>query len=133
MRVLGVILVSLFGLVAAVETSPRSEPIKPRHDARGYQVDRTKWGKYDINTDYYTTTPDTGRTVEVFHIRSKANEQHWLTVDNVTLAPDGVPRQMMVFNNQFPGPLIEANWGDTIVVHVTNNLKNNGFQNLFLF
>jgi|SRR5579859_2627049 len=44
------------------------------------------------------------------------------------MAPDGVPRQMFVYNGQFPGPLIEANWGDTIVVHVTNNLKNNGYK-----
>jgi FtsP/CotA-like multicopper oxidase with cupredoxin domain len=42
------------------------------------------------------------------------------------MAPDGVPRHMFVYNHQFPGPLIEANWGDTIVVHVTNNLENNG-------
>ena len=46
------------------------------------------------------------------------------------MAPDGVERQMFVYNNQFPGPLIEANWGDTIVVHVTNNLQNNGWDHL---
>lgn len=68
MRVFGGILVSLLGIVAAVETSPPSEPIKPRHNACRNQVDRTKWGMYDINTDYYTTTPDTGRTVEVFNL-----------------------------------------------------------------
>ena len=49
-------------------------------------------------------------------------------MDNVTLAPDGIPRQMMVFNNSFPGPLLEANWGDNVVVHVTNNLQNNGYH-----
>ena len=42
------------------------------------------------------------------------------------MAPDGVERLMMVYNNQFPGPPIVANWGDWIVVHVTNNLKYNG-------
>jgi FtsP/CotA-like multicopper oxidase with cupredoxin domain len=44
------------------------------------------------------------------------------------MAPDGVERQMLVFNNQFPGPVIEANWGDWIVVHVTNNLQANGYR-----
>jgi FtsP/CotA-like multicopper oxidase with cupredoxin domain len=44
------------------------------------------------------------------------------------MAPDGVSREMMVYNGSFPGPLIEANWGDTLVIHVHNNLTNeNGF------
>ena len=38
------------------------------------------------------------------------------------LAPDGVSRQMIVINGQFPGPLIEANEGDTIIVNVQNDL-----------
>lgn len=42
------------------------------------------------------------------------------------MAPDGVERLMMVYNNSYPGPLLTANWGDWIVVHVTNNLQNNG-------
>lgn len=29
---------------------------------------RQCWGQYDINTDYYKITPDTGRTVEVSFI-----------------------------------------------------------------
>lgn len=42
------------------------------------------------------------------------------------MSPDGVPRQMMVFNKQYPGPPIVANWGDTIQVTVKNSLPNNG-------
>lgn len=30
---------------------------------------------------------------------------------------------MMVINNQYPGPLIEANEGDTIVVNIHNTLS----------
>lgn len=30
---------------------------------------------------------------------------------------------MIAINNQFPGPLIEANWGDWIEVSVTNSIK----------
>ena len=37
-------------------------------------------------------------------------------------SPDGYPRQVYAVNNQLPGPLIEANEGDRIVVHVQNNL-----------
>ncbi|KAF2841786.1 multicopper oxidase [Patellaria atrata CBS 101060] len=47
-----------------------------------------------------------------------------LEVSERVLAPDGVERKMMVFNGQYPGPLIEANWGDTVQITVTNNLKN---------
>lgn len=37
---------------------------------------------------------------------------------------DGVDRQMMLVNNQYPGPIIEANEGDMIVVHVDNAAVN---------
>jgi FtsP/CotA-like multicopper oxidase with cupredoxin domain len=49
-------------------------------------------------------------------------------VDNVTAGPDGIVKEMHVFNNTFPGPTIEANWGDTIKIHVKNNLQNNGYH-----
>lgn len=38
--------------------------------------------------------------------------------------PDGIYRPMILINNQYPGPLIEANEGDTIVVHVDNQATN---------
>jgi hypothetical protein len=43
------------------------------------------------------------------------------------MAPDGVMKNMYVFNNSFPGPTLEANWGDTFVIHVQNNLQTNGY------
>ncbi|KAF2154467.1 multicopper oxidase [Myriangium duriaei CBS 260.36] len=42
------------------------------------------------------------------------------------MAPDGVEVPVLVVNNQFPGPLIEANWGDWIQVDVTNGLETEG-------
>jgi FtsP/CotA-like multicopper oxidase with cupredoxin domain len=44
------------------------------------------------------------------------------------MAPDGFPRQMLTFNGQYPGPTIEANWGDEVIVHIKNNLQNNGYS-----
>lgn len=38
--------------------------------------------------------------------------------------PDGVFKPMMTINGQFPGPLIEVNEGDTIVVNVENRATN---------
>lgn len=50
-------------------------------------------------------------------------EYHW-TIGNLEHNPDGVYRPMMLINGQFPGPLIECNEGDTIVVHVRNQAVN---------
>ncbi|KAI0141391.1 multicopper oxidase-domain-containing protein [Pestalotiopsis sp. NC0098] len=38
--------------------------------------------------------------------------------------PDGVFKPMMTINGQFPGPMIEVNEGDTIVVNVNNRATN---------
>ncbi|PLW20584.1 hypothetical protein PCANC_06544 [Puccinia coronata f. sp. avenae] len=43
-------------------------------------------------------------------------------VTNQTGAPDGFMRSMLVINGQYPGPLIEANEGDTINVLVVNRM-----------
>ena len=45
------------------------------------------------------------------------------TISRGTLSPDGVNRSMLLINGQFPGPLIEANWGDTISVTVHNAIE----------
>ncbi|KAL2021622.1 hypothetical protein VTK56DRAFT_6975 [Thermocarpiscus australiensis] len=39
------------------------------------------------------------------------------------IAPYGYQKNSILINGQFPGPLIEANWGDTIQVTVRNGLK----------
>ena len=43
--------------------------------------------------------PDTGRT-----------RTYDFSVAYATIAPDGVKKNALIINNQFPGPLIEANW-----------------------
>lgn len=72
-------------------------------------------GKYDINTNYYTSGPRTGKTVK-----------YYLELKNVTLSPDGIPAQFLTINGTVPGPTLIANWGDTIEVHVTNKMHDNG-------
>lgn len=57
------------------------------------------------------TMPDTGVT-----------RYYDFTLTRDWMAPDGVFRDMVVINGQFPGPLIEANWGDMIEVTVHNNI-----------
>ncbi|KAJ5663179.1 Cupredoxin [Penicillium longicatenatum] len=75
------------------------------------KIDRASWCSYTINTDYEETAPYTGMTRE-----------YWLTINNTKLSPDGYPRDVMTANGTIPGPTIFADWGDEVVVHVTNNL-----------
>lgn len=43
-------------------------------------------------------------------------------MSRANLAPDGVNRSMILINGQFPGPAIEANWGDMIEVTLVNQV-----------
>ena len=77
---------------------------------------RGNWSPgFTINTDQTQKWPNTFRTVRA----------DW-RVQNMTLAPDGTPQQMLVINGQYPGPLVEANWGDWIEITVHNDLQHNG-------
>lgn len=53
----------------------------------------------------------------------RRREYEWTVQDHMH-NPDGIYRPMILVNNQYPGPLIEANEGDTIVVHVQNQASN---------
>lgn len=109
--------------------SPRIDPVRdcvyPALRYNGYKpcnnVSRTCWQRrvkfkdYDINDDYEVTTP--------FGI----TREYWLTVDQADLRPDGQPKiNRVALNGTYPGPIIEACWGDKIVVHVRNKYRDNG-------
>ncbi|KAF1983858.1 multicopper oxidase [Aulographum hederae CBS 113979] len=70
---------------------------------------------FDVSCNTDDQWPTTGNTVK-YH----------LELTNQVMAPDGVSKPMMVVNGQYPGPLIEANWGDYIQVTVQNSLQGNG-------
>ncbi|KAL3462213.1 laccase [Aspergillus heterothallicus] len=72
---------------------------------------RQQWCTHDITTDYTTTIPNTGITREYF-----------FNLEQTTASPDGRARFALAINGSIPGPTITANWGDTVVVHVTNSL-----------
>ncbi|KAI4732130.1 hypothetical protein E4T49_00226 [Aureobasidium sp. EXF-10728] len=70
------------------------------------------WGKSTANnTNYYTTTPNTGVT-----------RYYDFEISAGRIAPDGVFKDGVLVNGQFPGPTIEANWGDMISITVKNSL-----------
>ena len=43
---------------------------QPRLKTLNTPENRQSWGSFDINTNYYEVTPDTGRTVEVESLRN---------------------------------------------------------------
>ena len=71
-----------------------------------------------MQTNDYILDPDWD-----FNARPQRREYYWTVQDQVH-NPDGIYRPMMLVNSQFPGPLIEVNEGDTIVVHVDNQAVN---------
>ena len=76
------------------------------------QLPNSNWGSLTAsNANPYTQSPNTGcvRSYD-FHIKRGLK------------APDGYQRHVMLINDQFPGPTIEANWGDTIEVNVHNEI-----------
>ncbi|KAK8004283.1 hypothetical protein PG989_004002 [Apiospora arundinis] len=73
---------------------------------------RSQWCDFNIDTDYTTTSPDTGVTRE-----------YWLELTDPQLSPDGRSRYTQVFNGTVPGPTLYADWGDTVVVHLANKLS----------
>ncbi|KAN0110207.1 multicopper oxidase [Hyaloscypha variabilis] len=58
-----------------------------------------------------------------FNAPPKIREYKWSIVNRVG-NPDGVYRHMLMINGQFPGPLIEANEGDTLIIEVENQSEN---------
>ncbi|KAK8029851.1 multicopper oxidase [Apiospora rasikravindrae] len=99
-------------LVAGYAINPFQQ-ITPRSACEGNTADtRSQWCDYSINTDYANEVPDTGVTRE-----------YYLDLTEVEVAPDGISRYAMAINGTIPGPTLHADWGDNVVVHLTNNLK----------
>ncbi|RYP71468.1 hypothetical protein DL771_004835 [Monosporascus sp. 5C6A] len=66
---------------------------------------------------------DTGFSVEGAGGRSAVRE-YVFNISQALAAPDGFQKPMILVNGQSPGPLIEANAGDTVRVHVNNLMAN---------
>lgn len=71
------------------------------------------WGCRTVEgTNSYDDFPNTG-----------VQRNYEFTLSRGNLAPDGINRSVILVNGQFPGPLIQANWGDTINVKVHNQIN----------
>ncbi|RHZ77601.1 hypothetical protein Glove_174g53 [Diversispora epigaea] len=69
---------------------------------------------YEWNTDIFSTLtiPDSSITTRKFA----------LNLTRADLAPDGYTRSVWTSNGQYPGPILQVNKGDRIILNVTNNL-----------
>ncbi|KAK7519520.1 putative multicopper oxidase, type 1 [Phyllosticta citriasiana] len=85
------------------------------HDAvagHGNQSETTSArSKYLLDPDWDSQAP------------AQTREYQW-TITDANLNPDGVFRPLILINNEFPGPLIECNEGDTLVINVKNQATN---------
>ncbi|KAH7398085.1 laccase [Cadophora sp. MPI-SDFR-AT-0126] len=72
---------------------------------------------FNINTDWEVSTPSGTIRTYTFTITEHDN---WV-------GPDGqIKKKAMLINGAFPGPVIKADWGDTINVNVINAMTTNG-------
>ncbi|KAH7179971.1 multicopper oxidase-domain-containing protein [Fusarium flagelliforme] len=67
--------------------------------------------EYILSPSWNVTSPPTTR-------------EHFWTITYSDLNPDGIFRPMLLINNQFPGPLVECNENDTLIIHVNNQASN---------
>lgn len=63
------------------------------------------------------------RNFEITNATTQVREYNW-TISEVLSTPGAMQKPMLVINGQSPGPIVEANLGDQIVVHVYNNMTN---------
>ncbi|KAL8386875.1 hypothetical protein RB595_010323 [Gaeumannomyces hyphopodioides] len=98
--------------------------IKMAADASGScntPSDRSCWvldPSFDIHTDWAVRFPETGVVRQYDFAITE--------VDNFVGGDGQVKNKAMLINGQFPGPTIEADWGDRIQINVVNNLQTNG-------
>jgi hypothetical protein len=107
----------LFAASAMAFPAPQGQGLSldQRQSCTNTNTSRDCWSDgFDINTDFYTNTP------------AGVNREYWLSIEDTTCAPDGISRPCLSFNGTVPGPLIWGDWGDTLTIHVTNNLPDYG-------
>ena len=100
-----------YKFVGGSQTGPVGSWLEPPDD---------KHRAYNIYTDYEKHTPQgTTRTYYLDLINGTA-VKHEINADGVLM------EDSKLFNLSYPGPWLQACWGDTIEVYVTNKLKTNG-------
>lgn len=109
--VIPAVLLAIFLLTISDATITRASTSSISLTSTVYNVSAIHTEDYVLDAHWDLAAPPTRR------------EYHW-RIDDTDHNPDGVYRPMILINRQFPGPLIECNEGDTVVVHVDNRAVN---------
>ncbi|KAF2862489.1 multicopper oxidase [Piedraia hortae CBS 480.64] len=72
------------------------------------------WGSCTVSSCHYTNPDQVPVTADT--------RKYEFTISRSVIYADGVARDVILVNDQFPGPVIEANWGDWVEVKVNNNI-----------
>ncbi|KAI0803786.1 multicopper oxidase-domain-containing protein [Xylaria sp. FL0064] len=101
------------------------------------QDGKSSWGTFQVpalpkwiasnSSKSYVTIPWGDRTSGGSNPYTQAphtyiTRKYDFNISRGVIAPDGYEKSVILVNGQFPGPLIEANWGDYIEVTVHNNI-----------
>ncbi|KAM0694950.1 hypothetical protein Q7P36_005306 [Cladosporium allicinum] len=88
-----------------------------------------KWLDHDDGSKYSgapwgdKTTKNSDATVRDDVPNTGDTRYYDFNITRDQISTDGVLRDVILINGQFPGPIIEANWGDWIEVTVHNNIE----------
>ncbi|KAK9463448.1 multicopper oxidase-domain-containing protein [Lipomyces oligophaga] len=79
---------------------------------------------YTVNTDWRLDPSEYVLDTSWDSSAEPTTRVYNLTISEIVAWPDGFQRIMTVINGQYPGPLIECNSGDRLIVNVINNSVN---------
>ncbi|GES72658.1 multicopper oxidase [Rhizophagus clarus] len=115
--ILFILLFSLFAIgSSAIETNVHTVSDDDLH-LKGYtnEIQNLNEPYEYIKTDYF-------KPITQLHFTNKPVTRYYhLTLKKVKISPDGFERTVWSVNGQLPGPIIQANKGDRLVINVTNN------------
>ncbi|KAI5919516.1 multicopper oxidase-domain-containing protein [Camillea tinctor] len=92
-------------------STSESDPVEPEKQPAVVTTTRRADSDYILDPDWDFQAPNQVRSYD------------W-TITDQEGNPDGIFKPMMMINNQFPGPLMEINEGDVVIVNVKNQASN---------
>ncbi|KAI8287256.1 Laccase [Colletotrichum sp. SAR11_57] len=99
------------------KTMPDFEPCATPEDQSCWLRNPKTGQEFNLTTDYE----------DIKQTPKGVTRVYYLNVTDGDVNANGLPfGDAKLFNGTFPGPLIEACWGDTVIIHVRNYLKYNG-------
>ncbi|TVY15230.1 oxidoreductase ptaK [Lachnellula arida] len=121
MSIIGQILSGALGIIASLSQQQTNggstwgtldNPLLPQFLTNNPLPWGLPWGPLTAKDDNpYTSAPNTG-----------VIREYDFTIKRGQIAPDGYMKNVLLINGQFPGPMLEANWGDTFVITVHNQI-----------